>query len=179
MENISIEVLPIPSGILSLSSQKGRCRKTRLQDYGIQEYRLISPPSTKCDVLRESLSEDSQNIPCTTLKRRGRSNLYTVYFCQHPLHLVYTLRVGLLIYLYLCWLSGWNPYISTLSAAHKHAAAPPPYHHSVHLITLGIISVSWVAPRLFLQIISLCSRTSTLSVCSDIIQRTGHKVSPV
>jgi hypothetical protein len=36
-----------------------------------QEYRLPSPPSIKCNVLRESLSEDSQNIPCATLKRRG------------------------------------------------------------------------------------------------------------
>ncbi len=29
------------------------------------------PPSFKCNVLRESLSVDSQNIPCATLKRRG------------------------------------------------------------------------------------------------------------
>jgi hypothetical protein len=28
-------------------------------------------PSFKCNVLRESLSVDSQNIPCATLKRRG------------------------------------------------------------------------------------------------------------
>jgi hypothetical protein len=28
-------------------------------------------PSIKCNVLRESLSEDSQNIPWATLKRRG------------------------------------------------------------------------------------------------------------
>jgi len=27
-------------------------------------------PSIKCNVLRESLSENSQNIPCTTLKIR-------------------------------------------------------------------------------------------------------------
>jgi hypothetical protein len=44
---------------------------TPLQDYRVQEYRLLSPPSIKCNVLRGSLSEDSQNIPCTTLKRRG------------------------------------------------------------------------------------------------------------
>jgi hypothetical protein len=30
----------------------------------------LSPPSFKCNVLRESLSVDSQNIPCATLKRR-------------------------------------------------------------------------------------------------------------
>jgi hypothetical protein len=28
---------------------------------------LSSPPSSKCNVLRESLSEDSQNIPYATL----------------------------------------------------------------------------------------------------------------
>jgi hypothetical protein len=27
------------------------------------------PPSIKCNVLRESLSEDSQNIPCATLEK--------------------------------------------------------------------------------------------------------------
>jgi hypothetical protein len=27
-------------------------------------------PSIKCNVLHDSLSEDSQNIPCATLKRR-------------------------------------------------------------------------------------------------------------
>ncbi len=42
-----------------------------LQDYRVQEYRLPSPPSFKCNVLRESLSVDSQNIPCTKLKRKG------------------------------------------------------------------------------------------------------------
>ncbi len=34
---------------------------TQLQD---------SPPSFKCNVQRESLSVDSQNIPCPTLERR-------------------------------------------------------------------------------------------------------------
>ncbi len=29
------------------------------------------PPSIKCSVLRESLSEDSQNLPCAAQKRRG------------------------------------------------------------------------------------------------------------
>jgi hypothetical protein len=49
-----------------------------LQDYRVQEYRLPSPPSIKCNVLRESLSEDSQNIPCATLKRiGGRSRVVT------------------------------------------------------------------------------------------------------
>jgi hypothetical protein len=34
------------------------------QQSTVQEYRLPSPPSFKCSVLRESLSVDSQNIPC-------------------------------------------------------------------------------------------------------------------
>jgi hypothetical protein len=45
-----------------------------MQDFTVarlQEFRLPSPPSIKCNVLRESLSEYSQNIPCATLKRRG------------------------------------------------------------------------------------------------------------
>jgi hypothetical protein len=73
MENIStVEVLP--SAILSLSEQRGR----RLQDYRV----LLSPPSSKCNVLCESLSVDSQNIPCATLKRRG-SWVISVYLWKH------------------------------------------------------------------------------------------------
>ncbi len=37
----------------------------------VKEKRLYTPPSSKCNVLCESLSEDSQNIPCATLRRRG------------------------------------------------------------------------------------------------------------
>ncbi len=39
---------------------------------GIQSTRVQTPlsPSFKSNVLRESLSVDSQNIPCATLKRR-------------------------------------------------------------------------------------------------------------
>ncbi len=57
-----------------------------MQDYRVQEYRLPSPRSYKCDVLRESLSEDSQNIPCATLKRRG-SGVISVYLWK--MHLLY------------------------------------------------------------------------------------------
>jgi hypothetical protein len=41
-------------------------------EYGTRVQTLLSP-SNKCNVLRESLSEseDSKNIPCATLKRRG------------------------------------------------------------------------------------------------------------
>jgi hypothetical protein len=47
------------------------------------EYRLISPPSFRCIVLRESLSVDSQNIPCATLKRRW-SWVFSVYLWMRP-----------------------------------------------------------------------------------------------
>jgi hypothetical protein len=69
MENISRG--PTPSGILSLSAPRRRCRTSQLQGYRVQEYRLPSLPSFKCNVLRESLSVDSQNIPCATLQRKG------------------------------------------------------------------------------------------------------------
>jgi hypothetical protein len=39
------------------------------------------PPSMKCNVLLESLSEDSQNIPCATLKSRG-SRVLSIYLCM-------------------------------------------------------------------------------------------------
>jgi hypothetical protein len=42
------------------------------------EYNRIDSPPCKCNVLRESLSVDSQNIPCATLKRR-RSWVVSVY----------------------------------------------------------------------------------------------------
>jgi hypothetical protein len=48
----------------------------RLQSTGVQ---TPPPPSIKCNVpvLRESLSEANQNIPCATLQRRGVvGNLY-------------------------------------------------------------------------------------------------------
>ncbi len=67
MENIS---LGPTFGDLSLSVQRGRSRTHRLQDNRVQEYRLPSPPSFKCNVLRKSLSGQSK-YPCATLKRRG------------------------------------------------------------------------------------------------------------
>jgi hypothetical protein len=42
-----------------------------LQEYRTQEYRIAYPPSFKCNVLRESLSVESQNIPCAALNRGG------------------------------------------------------------------------------------------------------------
>ena len=53
-----------------------------VRDYRVlvQEYRLLLSPSIKGNVLRESLSEDSQNIPCATLKRR-ESWVISIYLC--------------------------------------------------------------------------------------------------
>ncbi len=51
---------------LPVSSQRGRYRTTRLQYYGVQEQGIPSPPSFKCNVLRESLSDESQNTQCAT-----------------------------------------------------------------------------------------------------------------
>ncbi len=48
------------------------------------EYRLPSSPSFKCNVLRESLSVDNQNIPCATLKRSG-SWVISVYLCIYSM----------------------------------------------------------------------------------------------
>ncbi len=54
MENISRG-----PGTLSLSAPRHRCRTSVAK---LQKYRLQSPPSFKCNVLRESLSVDSQTI---------------------------------------------------------------------------------------------------------------------
>ncbi len=43
-------------------------RETLTQDYRVQEYRLPSPP---CNVLRESLSEDSQTTMLSCIDPRG------------------------------------------------------------------------------------------------------------
>ncbi len=72
MENIGEFVT-----ILTGGSMQGT---TQLHDYRVQEYRLPSSPSIKCNVLRESLSEDSQNIPCATLERKGVVGNLCIYF---------------------------------------------------------------------------------------------------
>jgi hypothetical protein len=64
MENISRG--PTFGDFVTLSAQRRRCRTSQLQDY-----RLTSPPSFKFNVLRESLSVDSQNIPRRTTKEKG------------------------------------------------------------------------------------------------------------
>ncbi len=70
VKNICRLVEALPSGILSLSSQRGQCRTTRLQDYRVQEYRLPSPPLL--DVMYYvRVSEDSQIfLALPTLKRK-------------------------------------------------------------------------------------------------------------
>ncbi len=80
-------------GYLSLSASRRRCRTSQLQDYTVREYRLPSPPSFKCNVLRESLSVDSQNIPCATLKRGGSwvTSVYLWTGC-YSIHYLCTLQ---------------------------------------------------------------------------------------
>ncbi len=72
-ERWRVKVEVSPSGIFSLSAPRHRCRTSQLQDYGTEYkstgYRLPSPPLL--NVLCESFSVDSQNIPCATLKKRG------------------------------------------------------------------------------------------------------------
>jgi hypothetical protein len=51
----------------------------RLQSTRVQ---TALSPSFKCNVLRESLTVDSQHIPCATLKKRG-SWITFVYLCSH------------------------------------------------------------------------------------------------
>ncbi len=79
---LQVEVPPL--GVLSLFVPRRRCRTSLLRDYRVQEYRVPSPPSFKCNVLRESLSVDSQNIPCATLKSSGSSWVIAVYLCFPP-----------------------------------------------------------------------------------------------
>jgi hypothetical protein len=48
-----------------------------MQDITVARLQTPLSPSFKCNVLRESLSVDSQNIPCATLKEKGVvGNLY-------------------------------------------------------------------------------------------------------
>jgi hypothetical protein len=42
-----------------------------MQDKTVARLQSNLSPLKYCNVLRESLSEGSQNIPCATLKRRG------------------------------------------------------------------------------------------------------------
>jgi hypothetical protein len=53
-----------------------------LQDYRVQEYSLPSPPSFKCNVLRESLSADNQNIFLRNIKEKGVVG--NLYICLVP-----------------------------------------------------------------------------------------------
>ncbi len=78
-----------PTGILSLSSQRGRCRTTRLQDHESARVQTPLSPSIKCiaNVLRENLSEDSQNIPCETLQRQG-SRVVFIYLREKQIYIL-------------------------------------------------------------------------------------------
>ncbi len=58
-------------GFVTIRTEVSMQDVTVIKDFIVQEYRLPSPHSFKCNVLRESLSVVSQNIHCATLKRRG------------------------------------------------------------------------------------------------------------
>jgi hypothetical protein len=68
MENVSRD--PTFGDFVTIRTE-GSMKDVTVARLQIQEYRLSSPSSFKCNVLRESLSVDSQNIPCATPKRRG------------------------------------------------------------------------------------------------------------
>jgi hypothetical protein len=57
---------------------------SQLQDYRVQEYRLPSPHALLNVMYCVSLSVDSKNIPCATLKRRGSSWVIFVYISLVP-----------------------------------------------------------------------------------------------
>jgi hypothetical protein len=59
-----------------------RCRTSRLQDYRVTGVQTSFSPSIKCNVLREGLSEDSQNIPCATPKEKWVV-VFSTYFWAH------------------------------------------------------------------------------------------------
>jgi hypothetical protein len=69
-ERWRIKVEAQPLGILSLSSQRDRCRTLRLHDYRVQEYRLAPHPSIKCKVIRESLSKGKSNYSLSNTKEK-------------------------------------------------------------------------------------------------------------
>ncbi len=77
MENIS---RGLPGGFCHYPHRGVDARQhgCKTAEYGTK-VQTPSSPCIKCNVLRESLSEDSQNIPWETLKRRGSwlvGNLY-------------------------------------------------------------------------------------------------------
>ena len=73
---------------MSLSAPRRRSWTSQLQNYRVKEYRLPSPPSYKCNVLRESLSVDSQNIPCETIEKRRGSWVISVYLWKQSIGFV-------------------------------------------------------------------------------------------
>jgi hypothetical protein len=57
---------PTFGDFVTIRTEASSCKTTEYKSN-----RFLFPPSSKCYLLRESLSVDSQNIPCATLKRRG------------------------------------------------------------------------------------------------------------
>jgi hypothetical protein len=73
MENVSTRGPTFDDFVTIL--REGSIQDITIADFTVQEYRtysLPSPPFIKCNVLRESLSEDSKNISCATLREGGR-----------------------------------------------------------------------------------------------------------
>jgi hypothetical protein len=77
MENLSRGSTRTFGDSVTILTEGGRCRTSRLHDYRVQENRLPSPPSVKCNVLRESLSEDWSKYSMRNTKEMGVvGNLY-------------------------------------------------------------------------------------------------------
>jgi hypothetical protein len=77
MENISRG--PTFRDFVTIRTEGGLYRTLRLKTTEYKSTDSPLPPSFKCNILRESLSVDSQNIPCVRLKRRGPW-VISVYF---------------------------------------------------------------------------------------------------
>jgi hypothetical protein len=120
---------------LSLSTQRSPWGTSRLQDYRVQEYRL-PPPTFKCNVLCESLSVDSQNIPCTILKRRG-SWVISVYLWE-----IGTSETNHLI----MWLVGETRTLSLATSCKEGmiwcSSRPMPSLWSVHCVLCGSVALT-------------------------------------
>ncbi len=99
---------------------EGSMQDLRLHDYRVQEYRLPSPLSIKCNVLRESLSEDSQNIPRVARKRRGSWVVHVHHLCFRSVRKVFYLH-----FLSLNGLgSGKDSFTGPLKLLHRHPTIP-------------------------------------------------------
>ncbi len=70
MENVSRG--PTFGDLVTILTERSMQDVTVARLQSTRVYGRLSPPSFKCKVLLESLSEESQNIPCATLREEGR-----------------------------------------------------------------------------------------------------------